>query len=132
MEVIHLMLADAANRSTSGKLNVLGIFNTINAKTFPAYHPQMYIITELSASPAEYDTEREMNIKIYDSDAQNTVFDWKAKFKVSRPSSGGYATVQNILEVKGIIFPKPDTYQISLLIDNDDKASTKLYVNLIK
>ena len=131
MEATLLLLADAANRTSNGKLNVLGIFNIINVKAFPAYHPQMYIIAGLSVSPAEFDIGREIQIKICDSDAK-TIFDWKSDFKVPRPSNGGYASFQSILKVDGVIFPKPDTYQVSLLINNDEKATTKLYVNQVK
>ena len=134
MEALHLLVADAANISREGKLNVLGIFNRINSRQFPALHPQMYIIAELIASPAEYDTEREINIKILDSDAQIQVVDWKRKIKVPHPSAVGEfsPSIRQILELKGVVFPKPDIYQVSILVDNDEKASTKLYVNEIQ
>jgi len=131
MEANLLLFADAANRTGNGKLNVLGIFNIINSKTFPTFHPQMYIIAGLNISPAEFGTEREMHIKICDADA-NIIFDWKAPINVSRPQGGGYTNFQSILKVDGVIFPKPDTYQVSLLIDNDEKATTKLFVNLVE
>ena len=86
MEAIHLMLADSANISREGKLNVLGIFNRIMSSSFPTVHPQMYVIAELAASPAEYETEREIRIKILDSDAQTIILDWSRKLKVPRPA----------------------------------------------
>ncbi len=128
MEVIHLMLADSANISREGKLNVLGIFNTIRANQFPAMHPQMYVVVELLASPSEYDTERELTVKILDSDAQNKVVDWHRTINVSRPPQGGDASIKQILELRGIVFPKPDTYQVSLLVDNDEKETIKLFL----
>jgi len=131
MEAIHLMLADATNISREGKLNVLGIFNHINARQFPAMHAQMYVIAELIAGPAEYDTEREITIKILDSDAQDVIVNWRKKIAISRPTKGVMANIKQILELKNLVFPKPDTYRVSLLVDNEEKMTTKLLVEEI-
>ena len=40
MEVKVALLADGANVSREGKLNLLGIFDTLFARSFPTTHPR--------------------------------------------------------------------------------------------
>ena len=53
MDVTLAVLADHANVSDQGKLNILGIFDRILASNFPAVHPQLHPVLRFSASPAE-------------------------------------------------------------------------------
>ena len=53
MKVNLALLADGANVSREGKLNILGIFDTIHAGKFPVVHAQMRLVVRLEASSAE-------------------------------------------------------------------------------
>jgi len=53
MDLTYLLAADYANITRDGKLNVMGIFSIINAPGFPAVHPQMYLVAQLTAGPFE-------------------------------------------------------------------------------
>ena len=55
MQVKLALLADYANVTAEGKLNILGIFDRINVVGVPAVHPQMHFILRLEAHPAEWD-----------------------------------------------------------------------------
>ena len=44
MHVKVALLADYSNVSREGKLNILGIFDTIYAPTFPTTHPHMQLV----------------------------------------------------------------------------------------
>ena len=52
MDVTLALLADAANVSQDGKLNILGIFNGLGAAAFPATHPSMHLVLRFEASRA--------------------------------------------------------------------------------
>jgi hypothetical protein len=51
MEVTVAVLADYANVSQDGKLNIMGIFQEINATSLPFVLPQMYLVMSFSAGP---------------------------------------------------------------------------------
>ena len=53
MELSLALLADGANLSREGKLNLFGIFDTIFARTFPTTHPQMQLVLRFEARAEE-------------------------------------------------------------------------------
>ena len=59
MEIPFLLVADYANITVEQKLNVMGIFGNIGASQFSFMHPEMYLVAQLKARPAEY--ERKLN-----------------------------------------------------------------------
>ena len=49
MRVPLAVLADYANVTTDGKLNIMGIFNRIFASALPVVHPQMRLVMRFQA-----------------------------------------------------------------------------------
>jgi hypothetical protein len=74
MQVKLALLADYANVTAEGKLNILGIFYRINVMEMPAVHPQMHFILRLEAHSAERDRPQAVEIRLHDPDGQ-TVFE---------------------------------------------------------
>lgn len=72
MNVAFALLADAANQSREGKLNILGAFGEIYATNFPARHPEMHLVLRLDASPAEAGLRKKIRIIFLDQDSQRS------------------------------------------------------------
>lgn len=70
MKVTLALLADAANVSQEGKLNILGTFDNISASKFPTRHPEMQLVLRMEASVAEANTHKRLELKVMDEDAQ--------------------------------------------------------------
>lgn len=62
------LLADYANVSREGKLNILGIFEQISAQSVPAVHPQMQLVMALEADRVDADREQKIGIELIDAD----------------------------------------------------------------
>lgn len=122
MEATLLLAADYANETRNGKLNVMGIFTDINAPTFPALHPQMYLITQLSANPAEYGRAFKFAIKLIDEDATTEVLHLTLDAEVPSREDGQRVQLNFIVQLPNLLFQKPGIYQFSVLVDNDEKA----------
>ena len=122
------LVADYANITREGKLNVMGIFNDIYAQTFPARHSSMHLVAKLGAELGEYGQTRDFTVKLLDADA-NPIFDLAGQFQVPTGRQGRKPEVNLILELKDIVFPKEGTYQFVLLVDKDHKGELSLYVN---
>lgn len=126
MEVPISVLADYANATNDGKLNVMGIFDTIYAEAFPAVHLELRIVVKFRFSAGERGSTKTTRIILLDPDGNEI-------------SSGGGAInipkdapltpeVNNIGVFRGVVFPKPGDYSFSVLVNDDEKARIPLHV----
>ena len=53
MHVSFALFADAANLSQEGKLNILGVFDSVHVGQFPALHPRATFVVRLKGTPAD-------------------------------------------------------------------------------
>lgn len=125
MQVPLALLADAANISKEGKLNVLGAFDVINAPSFPTIHPAMVLVLQLAASPAEYGQTKKLVITILDADA-NHIADIKADLQVNAPDDPAAPSNDYIvLKIPPMPFPHAGDYAIHILIGGEDKTQVR-------
>jgi hypothetical protein len=129
MDVTVAVLADYANVSQDGKLNIMGIFQEINPPTLPFALPQMYLVLSLSAGPAEFGSVRNIRIPLLQSDGQE-VFSLQAQMQVPRAKREGSRVYMNeAIGLAGIRFPQAGDYAFHILIGDDEKATVPLHVN---
>lgn len=128
MEVPIALLADYANVTQEGKLNVMGIFGRILARSIPWQHPQMQIVFTLVASPAEAGSERRLKIVLMDADGTE-IMGLEAQLVVPEaPVPGKRIEMNQNLMLAGVIFPHEGDYAFEILIDNDAKCTIPLQV----
>ena len=70
MRVTLAVLADYANISQEGKLNILGIFDRIAVAEVPTSLPQMHFIMRLEAHAAERDRSVDRHHQVIRSDVR--------------------------------------------------------------
>ena len=131
MKQLLLLAADYANITGDGKLNVMGIFNDINAFSFPARHPSMHLVAKLGAELGEYGQIRDFTVKLLDADG-NSIMDISGQFEVPEGEKGRKPEVNIILDLKDVVFPKPGIYQFVILVDKDHKGDLTLYANKLE
>ena len=131
MELVFLHIADYANLTKDDKLNIMGIFSAINAVTFPASHPEMHVVAQLAADPAEYGRQFQVTIKLLDEDASQELVNFTAPASVPH-GRGTRVTMNFTLRLVNIVFPAPGTYEFVVLVDGDQKGSASLYVNEVQ
>ena len=126
MELVTLLTADYANVTQEGKFNVMGIFDRIVTTGFPARHPEMVLAMKLVASPAEYNTQRKLNVKLINADATVTVMDWSKDLSVGDSPTGDPVEINQFLTMRGLVFPAPGVYAFYVKVDNDEKGHVKI------
>jgi len=131
MKPLLFLVADYANVTGDGKLNVMGIFQVINAYNFPARHSSMHLVAKLAPELSEYGQKRTFTVILMDADG-NHVLQISGEFDVPRGEGGKKPEVNIILDLKDVILPKPGRYQFVLLIDKDQKDELTLYVNQLE
>jgi hypothetical protein len=131
MRPILFLVADYANITREGKLNVMGIFNDIYSFNFPARHSSMHLVCKLGAELGEYGQTRDFTVKLLDDDG-NQIMDVSGQFQIPKGERGRKPEVNIILELKDVVFPKSGSYQFVILVDRDHKGELSLYVNQLE
>ncbi len=131
MEVKFAVLADYASITREGKLNVLGIFDTINAPTLPMGLPLFYVVVSYEAGAAEFDSIKNVEIVLCDEDG-NRILGMNQELKIARPQvKGTMVTANQIAGIVGCQFNKTGSYQFDILVNGDSKKTISLRVNQI-
>ena len=129
VDVTVAVLADYANVSQDGKLNIMGIFQEINPPTLPWALPQMYLVLSFSAGPAEVGTTRDISIVLLDGDGQE-ILRLDAQMQVPKPKrEGSRAYINQAIGLAGVTFERAGDYTFSILVGDDEKATVPLHVN---
>jgi len=83
MRPLLFLVANYANITREGKLNVMGIFNDIYSLNFPARHSSMHLVAKLAAELGEYGQTRNFTVKLLDEDGHQ-IMDISGQFQVPR------------------------------------------------
>jgi hypothetical protein len=130
MQVPLALLADYANVSAEGKLNVMGAFDVINARRFPARHAQMHLVFRLEANPAEAGSKKSLEIKLMAEDGQ-MLLSLAAELTLEAKGLvpiGETLRSNHIIGLQNVKFEKAGAYQFAILINEDVKAIVPLKV----
>lgn len=129
MQVKLALLADYANVTGEGKLNILGIFDRITVQTLPVVHPQMHLILRLEAQPTERNRTHNIEIRLHDPDG-STVFEVKGDM-VPQGTSVLSSSTNQILTLNNLQLEKTGGYNFVVFVDNDLKAEIPLGVEKV-
>jgi hypothetical protein len=127
MEVTLALLADYANVSQEGKLNVMGVFDRIWAKEIPVVHPEMSLVFRLEAGPAERGTEKLVEVKLLDADG-NVLQHLKGHLTVPAGSRHPIVQIAQILKLATVRFEKPGDYAFHILVGGEEKSRVPFFV----
>lgn len=126
MDVAFALLADAANISREGKLNILGAFDRIYGTKFPLTWPRMVLVTRFVASASEFGQEKSLEIVTLDADGKR-LGAATGKMRVPQGQSGRQLKINHVLPM-AMTFPGPGQYSIEILVNGEPKATVQLEV----
>jgi len=130
MNVEAIVLCDAATEY-NGKLNVLGTFDAIWARSIPVVHPMCSVALRLRFSRIE-EGEHKVKLNIIDGDGNSVVKPLETNVNVKFNESVLTSLAVNmILNIQGLKFPGYGEYSIDLAVDGRHEASLPLYVNQV-
>lgn len=128
MDVDLALLADAATIDTSGKLNILGVFDRITAASFPIAHPRMTLVLRFVASVQEVGRHR-VEIALLEPDGEEVVhIDGEMQLGPGPASMAGSVRVPHVLHLDRLVFPKPGRYAFDVRVDGEHHVSVPLTV----
>lgn len=129
MQVEILALCDAAN-DYQGRLCMLGAFDIIQARTFPASHPHCAIALRLRFSMIE-NGRHLVRLHFVNDDGQLVLPPLEAQLDIACPAEIGSASTNLILGVQSLPLEKPGDYAINLAVDGRQVASIPLFVRSV-
>jgi len=106
MEVKLALLADGANVSREGKLNLFGIFDILFARSFPTTHPQMQLVIRFEAAAEEANTTRQVEIQLVASDG-GILFRLPGALTVQQRGFGDAIRMDHVLTLNHVQFERP-------------------------
>ena len=129
MNVTLAVLADYANVSQDGKLNILGVFQEVNPVGFPAAVAQMFLVVSFEASAAEVGTQMNIRIALLEADGTE-VMGMEGPIVVEpSPRPGSRAFINQIVALQGLTFQNSGDYAFHILVNGDEKRAVPLRVN---
>ena len=120
MDVTLALLADSANISREGKLNLLGIFHAIFIKSFPAVHPSMHLVMNFEASNLESGRTKEIEV-VFSGPDGNKLGSIAGKFVVPKGEAGYPIQWGHIISLPPIKFDKPGDYAFNIMIGGEHR-----------
>jgi len=127
MRVTLAVLADYANITREGKLNILGIFDVIHVQNFPVTHPQMQLVMRFEADNVEAGKTKKLEIQLMDEDGKR-LFVLGGEFTLGPGQPGEVIGSNQILTINMMKFEKPGNYEFKILINDELKAEVPLKV----
>lgn len=132
VEIKLALLADAANLSREGKLNILGAFTSIYAHEVPVRHPEMQLVLNMDVSAAEAGQEKKLDIKLLGEDGENIGGVSGAFMMPKLQKPGRKMQLGLILPLRDTVFPKEGSYQIAVVVDGRTEVEIPLTVTIVE
>jgi len=113
MKLLYTLLCDYAFLSVDRKVNIIGVFETINAQKFPVTHPKFVIVGSVAPSKKDF----KMSINIVEKSTGESVIKDVHEREVSLPEEQNQ-NFNFIVEVINTNFAKAGEYNVEIKIDS--------------
>jgi hypothetical protein len=110
MKILMAFLADEANITQDGKLNVLGVFDRITAGTFPVMHPRMVFAFRVLMEGADSGRGFQVRVRLLD-DADDALFEATGEIGAPLIAPGDFATANQLFGLVGLQFGREGMYR---------------------
>lgn len=124
-----ILLADYANLTNTGKLNVMGVFRQINARDFPCRHRSLYLVIKLETEILD-NTQKERIFRASLKDSESSILH-QIEIPFRFPSSRGTLRPEAnfILQIPDLTFPNPGEYEWDVFVDDEFISRLEFYLH---
>jgi hypothetical protein len=128
MDIQVAVLCDAAT-DNNGKLNILGTFDTIFSKEFPAIHPQCSIALRMTFNKVE-EGKHTVRLIFVDEDGKAVMPNIDMPVEVSVPDDSIFISRNFIVNIQKLKFEREGLYSINIALDGRQEGGIPLLVKL--
>ena len=122
--LLYSVLCDDVRREDNGKFILIGLFETIGAREFPAAHPTLFVINGWIAGAGAF----QQYSRILDPTGHELARDQETSFQLSTLKSRHSV----IARFSNLELPKPGEYAVEVLLDGDLKLRYPLVVEQVR
>lgn len=126
MDVQIASLCDSA-ADYGGKLCLIGAFDTILVRQFPAQHPFCSVALRIVFRDTD-EGKHALRVNLIDDDGQNLLPKIEAPLEIRLPENQFFASVNLVFNLQGMRFTKPGQYSIDITLDGAMMARIPLQV----
>ena len=126
MQVEVFAICDAAT-SDNGKLNILGSFDTIWVRQFPAVYPHCALAVKMRF-PSDEKGDHAISVRFIDEDGHNILPPASGSFSVNMPPEQRSASADIVLNIQSLNLVKAGEYALELAVDGRNEISLPLFV----
>ena len=123
MKLVYVLLADHAFLSIDKKVNIIGVFETINAAKFPITHPKFVVIGSIIPSKNNF----KMSVTLSDEKGKSLLNNINEK-EINLPPQVANKNFNFIIEMINPSFPKPGEYKVGINVDGEKIGEQSLKV----
>jgi hypothetical protein len=124
-------LADEANISQDGKLNVLGVFDRIAAAFFPTVHPKMVFGFRVQAEFADAGRSFAVVVRLVDEDG-GALFEAMGEILAPPVAPGEFFTANQVFALVGVQFAQPGTFKFIVAVGEQVLNETPFVVSQVQ
>lgn len=131
MKIVLMVTADyAAVEPQTGKLNILGVFNRIDAHQFPAIHPRMYLAAMFEKEMADPPGPYRLTVTLVEEDGVSLV-SISGSFSMQ---DGSFAVPPQhgiVFEMNDLGFKQPGEYRLHITVNEGELVEESMILQLI-
>jgi hypothetical protein len=130
LEVSFAALADAANVSQEGKLNVTGIFTEIYVSQVPATHPWMVLVFMIEGDRSDAQAEHKMKLDLIDADGESVLPPIEGPIKFGGLKPGRPLRAPHMVNIANVQFKKIGEHELKIILNGEVRAA--IPINIVK
>lgn len=119
----YTLLCDDVRQELGGKFSLMGLFESISAHTFPAYHARFAVVNEWRGGRGDYTAM----VRLLAPDRKTILSESASRFTLFNESQRH----RDIAVRFNTTFPSPGTYWIEMVLDDVQAALVPLPVQQI-
>jgi hypothetical protein len=125
-------IADTANVSREGKLNITGIFNNINAPKFPVKHPWMVLVFVIEGDRGDAGAEHKLKVDLIDEDGNHMIPTLEGTITFGPAGSGNPIHYPQIIQLANVEFKKPGRHEFKILLNGEVRSTVPINIALVE
>ena len=108
----YALVADFANVTNEGKVNIVGVTDRIYAQQYPAIHRVMFLVMSLESEHEDDEQTRSIDVQLIDPDAQLV-----SRIQGQIEFGSGPQILNQIHVFQDLLFQAPGNFQFNVFFD---------------
>jgi len=127
MELKIAALADSANLSEDGKLNMLGVFDRVVCRNFPTVLPDMVVVVRLVLEYTDGMKRHQLTVRLLDEDG-NLIAQFEDEFDIAKLEPGDSSSLSQLMILRQIQVQASQNLRFEILLDGQRSTVLDLLI----